>query len=90
VIATGVAEAGQAAKGIRPAATIVGDCVSLQPGAPGAEPGRADLLDGTGRLVAVLVAGANDVRHLPPGVYFVSRRAADGSGRTATKVVLQR
>jgi hypothetical protein len=50
---------------------------------------RADLLDAAGRRVVGLHAGANDVRALAPGVYFV--RPASGVRRQAsgvTKVVL--
>ncbi|MBM3314914.1 hypothetical protein FJY71_03615 [candidate division WOR-3 bacterium] len=47
------------------------------------------LLDVTGRKGADLKAGSNDIRHLPPGVYFV--RMADGDGRMASsKVVVTR
>jgi len=47
------------------------------------------LLDSDGRQVAVLQSGANDVRRLAPGVYFV--RSASGSVREASgdyKVIL--
>ncbi|OYD16246.1 hypothetical protein CH330_03360 [candidate division WOR-3 bacterium JGI_Cruoil_03_51_56] len=49
------------------------------------------LLNSAGRKVAELVPGPNDIRHLAPGVYFVSR--ASGSEREASsvhKVVIQR
>ncbi|MBM3314412.1 hypothetical protein FJY71_01025 [candidate division WOR-3 bacterium] len=46
-------------------------------------PEPASLLDATGAVVMNLTSGPNDVRHLPPGIYFVS-------GRTAGKVVIQR
>ncbi|MBM3315391.1 hypothetical protein FJY71_06075 [candidate division WOR-3 bacterium] len=47
------------------------------------------LLDAAGRKVMELRPGANDARHLSPGVYFV--RTANSEGRAAnTKVVIQR
>jgi len=52
---------------------------------------RPTLLDAAGRKVLALHAGANDVSHLAPGVYFV--RLALGVKRDAsgvTKVVIQR
>ncbi len=42
----------------------------------------AVLLDITGRKVADLKPGANDVRHVAPGIYFV-RRSADSGERSA-------
>jgi hypothetical protein len=52
---------------------------------------RAELLDISGRSVAYLHPGANDVRALAPGVYFVTgeRRGAGDAGRTR-KVAIQR
>ncbi|MBN2466270.1 hypothetical protein JXD38_11670, partial [candidate division WOR-3 bacterium] len=52
---------------------------------------RAVLLDAVGRKVMDLVPGANDVRMLVPGVYFV--RQASGVEREAssvTKVIVTR
>jgi YVTN family beta-propeller protein len=52
---------------------------------------RAELLDAAGRRVMILHPGANDVRGLAPGVYFV--RLASGVKREAsrvTKVVVTR
>ncbi|HTW91926.1 MAG TPA: SBBP repeat-containing protein [bacterium] len=46
------------------------------------------LLDATGRRVATLRAGANDVSWLAPGVYFV--RVAQDGAQTVRKVVLTR
>jgi hypothetical protein len=39
---------------------------------------RAELLDATGRHVMGLVPGANDVRHLASGVYYVIPEAVNG------------
>ena len=47
---------------------------------------RAELLDASGRKVMNLRAGANDVRALAPGVYFV--REAQAQAQAVTKVVL--
>jgi len=46
------------------------------------------LLDASGRHVADLVPGWNDVRQLSPGVYFL--RPEDGSGLAATRKVIIR
>ena len=52
--------------------------VSLQPTANGLQP-VIRLLDAAGRKVIELHAGANDVRTLSPGVYFVrQQRSRDG------------
>jgi len=53
---------------------------------PMASGSRQELLDAAGRRVMELQAGANDVRHLAPGVYFVHqasgvRRRAHVEGR---------
>jgi len=49
----------------------------------------ATLLDISGRRVADLRPGENDIRHIAPGVYFV-RSAESGSRSAVTKVVIQR
>jgi hypothetical protein len=46
------------------------------------------LLDATGRKVADLHAGANDVRTLAPGVYFV--REARARAQAVRKVIVTR
>jgi YVTN family beta-propeller protein len=53
---------------------------------------NAELLDVTGRRVMDLQPGANDIRHLAPGVYFARRpETEDGRPRSAVrKVVVQR
>jgi hypothetical protein len=73
--------------GQRAAATIVRGVLVL--GAVGSTQNtghRAELLDAMGRKVLDLKSGANDVRGLSPGVYFV--RAVGGKPSAATKVVL--
>jgi YVTN family beta-propeller protein len=61
--------------------------VLLLPGAASHKPQAASLLDVGGRKVMELHAGANDVRHLSPGVYFVR---SGPSAVTVRKVVIQR
>jgi hypothetical protein len=53
---------------------------------------RADLLDAAGRKVMALVPGANDVRHLAPGVYFVCGQGTrdEGTKGVSRKVVVTR
>ena len=67
----------------RPAATIVRGLLFLPPAASH-EPQSTSLLDISGRKVLDLHPGANDVRALAPGVYFV--REASGVGREASSV----
>ncbi len=76
-----VAEPGEPApERTRPAASARGSRVFVWGG------GRATLLDISGRGLARLESGANDVRHVAPGVYFVR---VDDDGRTA-KIVIGR
>ena len=63
--------------------TVVRGVLSL-PEAPSRKPQAASLLDATGRRVMELHSGANDVRALAPGVYFVQGTCA----KTLCKVVL--
>jgi hypothetical protein len=68
-------------RGLSPALpTLVGRVLFL----PGRKP--ADLLDVTGRKVADLQPGENDVWHVAPGVYFL--QWADGARRTAVRRVV--
>ncbi|UCG42828.1 MAG: hypothetical protein JSU73_13370 [candidate division WOR-3 bacterium] len=58
-------------------------------------PGKqnAALLDITGRRVTELQPGANDIRHVAPGIYFVRQKGPRGQGfeRSSTrKLVVQR
>ncbi|MEO0085656.1 MAG: hypothetical protein ABIK37_03400 [candidate division WOR-3 bacterium] len=67
----GVEEARNAEFGARnPGATIVRGVLRVDL-PPAADRPRQELLDATGRRVIELQPGANDVRHLSPGVYFV-------------------
>jgi transglutaminase-like putative cysteine protease len=52
---------------------------------------RAALLDISGRRMVKLQPGANDVRHLAPGVYFVYESETDGRRKTGIrKVILEK
>jgi hypothetical protein len=62
----------------------------LLPGATGSKPQAASLLDVSGRKVLDLHPGANDVRALAPGVYFIRQglgSRGEGLGETR-KIVL--
>jgi hypothetical protein len=53
--------------------------------------GRAStLLDISGRKVMALVPGANDVRGLAPGVYFIREAQAQTRAQAVRKVVIAR
>jgi len=71
----------------RPAPSMVGN-VLLMPEPVGGERSAvvAHLLDGSGRKVLDLHSGANDVRALAPGVYFV--RGAQAQAQAIRKVVV--
>jgi YVTN family beta-propeller protein len=64
---------GQSARVWPFAATVVREVLRL-PASPSAI--RTSLFDMTGRQVMALHPGANDVRHLAPGIYFVRERSA--------------
>jgi hypothetical protein len=71
--------------------TIVRGVVWLVP-TTSYKPQAASLLDISGRKVLGLKPGANDVRHLSPGVYFVRAepQAASHEPQTVSKVVVTR
>lgn len=69
------------------APTIVRGVLSLDPTAVGGQPSAA-LLDAAGRKVMSLRPGANDVRALASGVYFV--REAQTQAQAVRRVVVQR
>jgi hypothetical protein len=75
--------------GVQPSATIVRNFLLL-PEAASHRPQAASLLDISGRRVQELVPGANDVRALAPGVYFVREQpqAASHKPQAVRKVVL--
>jgi hypothetical protein len=51
---------------------------------------RAELLDISGRKVLDLLPGANDVRALAPGVYFVREAQAQAQAQAVRKVIVTR
>jgi subtilisin family serine protease len=59
--------------------TVVRGVINLRP------PTRAVLMDATGRKVMELRAGANDVRHLAAGVYFVEVSSGPPAGRAGER-----
>jgi hypothetical protein len=71
--------------------TVVRNVLFL-PEASSPKPQAADwLLDATGRRALPLRAGANDLRRLPTGVYFVrSASSVERNASTITKVILTR
>jgi DNA-binding beta-propeller fold protein YncE len=69
--------------------TIVRGVLSLQ-GATNRKPQAASLLDIAGRKVLDLHPGANDVRALAPGVYFVREAQAQAQAQAVRKVVVTR
>jgi hypothetical protein len=75
------------AQRMMPAATIVRGVLFL-PEAAGLKPQAASLHDISGRKVLDLKSGANDVRALAPGVYFV--REAQAQAQAVRKVVIAR
>ncbi|HTW91873.1 MAG TPA: hypothetical protein VMH22_09205 [bacterium] len=68
----------------RKGASVVRGVLNLEVGSRQHTAYRAELLDVSGRKVMNLRAGANDVRALAPGVYFV--RQASGVRRQASSV----
>ena len=58
------------------------------PEASGRKPEAASLLDISGRKVLDLHPGANDVRALAPGVYFVREAQAQAHAQSVRKVVV--
>jgi len=64
--------------------------VLFLPEASSRKPQAASLLDATGRKILDLKSGANDVRALAPGVYFVRENQAQAQARAVRKVVVTR
>jgi YVTN family beta-propeller protein len=74
----------------RPAPTVIRGVMYIS-AATSLKPQAASLLDVGGRKVLDLRPGANDVRSLAPGVYFVRRASiVERDGSSVTKVVLTR
>ena len=82
----GVEEAMNDERGVMNAgASVVGDILFL-PGATSHKPQAASLMDEAGRKVMDLRPGANDVRALAPGVYFVRQQDSRGQGFDDSRV----
>ena len=75
--------------GSRPLPSIIRGVLFL-PGAASHKPQAASLLDISGRKVTDLLAGANDVRALAPGVYFVREAQAQAQAQAIRKIVITR
>jgi hypothetical protein len=73
----------------RPAATIVRGVLSLQ-SAICSPQSKIALLDISGRKVLNLKAGANDLRALPAGIYFVRMTQAQAQAQAVHKVIVSR
>jgi len=86
-----IAEESRRPSSARPIATVIRG-VLFQPEASGLKPQVTSLLDVSGRKVIDLRPGANDVRALAPGVYFVRAEpsAASRQPSAVTKVVITR
>jgi len=76
------------AAGQKPVPSIIRRVLFL-PQAADLKPQVASLLDAAGRKTLDLSPGANDVRALAPGIYFV-RGAVSGHPSAVTKVVITR
>jgi len=73
----------------RPGQALIVRGVLFLPGDQGPGTGdRTALLDVTGRRVMSLQPGANDVRALAPGVYFVREAQAQAQAQAVRKIVL--
>jgi YVTN family beta-propeller protein len=87
---TGIARQEQPATIRRPPMATINRGMLVLPAAGASRGASPILLNITGRRVAALHEGANDVRRLGSGVYFVSeRRTASDERRTSLKIVIQ-
>ncbi len=68
--------------------TIVRGVLPLEPASGEGRMATGELLDISGRKVTDLHAGANDVRYLAPGVYFVRRIQAQAQAQAVRKVII--
>jgi hypothetical protein len=84
----GVEEGEAPTVGRRPEATVVRGVLMFEPANGAGRMANGELLDVSGRKVLDLLPGANDVRALAPGVYFVSERLAAGTSRIELRKVL--
>jgi DNA-binding beta-propeller fold protein YncE len=84
----GVEEAPKAeVRTANPLPTVVREVLHM-PQATSRKPQAADLMDVSGRKVMDLRPGANDVRALAPGVYFVREAQAQVQAQAVRKIVL--
>jgi hypothetical protein len=86
-IAEGPTEPGVSAQ---PSATVVRNVLALPEATSRKSQAASSLLDVSGRRVMVLKPGANDVRALAPGVYFVREAQAQAQAQAIRKVVVTR
>jgi len=85
-IGVGVEEGQPLAPSHKPQATVVRGVLNLGVDSRQQTGYRAELLDAAGRRVMSLKAGANDVRALAPGVYFVRQQGSRGQGFEDSRV----
>ncbi len=86
---TGMAEESTKYKVQRTSQTVVRGALMYRPTANSSQR-SAGLVDITGRKVVTLQPGANDIRHLVPGVYFLAERSAvSGKLSAVSRVVIQ-
>ncbi len=74
----------------QPSATVVRNFLLLREATSHKPQAASSLLDIGGRQVMVLKPGANDVRALAPGVYFVREAQAQAQAQAVRKVVVTR
>jgi DNA-binding beta-propeller fold protein YncE len=74
----------------KPAPTIIRGVLYLPPASSAEHGASSTLLDISGRKVMELKPGANDVRTLAPGVYFVRAVSRELSTASCSKVVITR
>jgi hypothetical protein len=87
---TGAAEGDQPqASSLKPQATVVRGVLVL-PRSASTSSSTSRLLDAAGRKVLDLAPGANDVRGLAPGVYFVRVAQAQAQAQATRKVIITR
>ncbi|MBM3331192.1 YncE family protein [candidate division WOR-3 bacterium] len=86
----GIEETMDDERGTMNAAPTVIRGVLFLPGAASHKPQATSLMDATGRKVLDLKPGANDVRAIVPGVYFVRAESRELSAASCYKIVVTR
>ncbi len=89
-VGVGVEESQPRASNYEPQVTVVRGMLVLGVGSRQNTAYRAELLDISGRKVLDLMPGANDVRALAPGVYFVRTVGGESSASRCSKIVVTR